>query len=492
MTEAKNKASRRALAPFALVALVSALASLFALQFVPAAEHPMGPTTLSTQGGFGSGRTTLLVPPLGTVSADTHVAPLSITMTITEVDPNSLADAVADPARRGLLVQEVEGDLRETAVRVGVQLGVGGLVLGALVAALLPRRRWTTVLAGAAGGGIVVGLLLLLTAITYDVQAFQEPRFTGTLERAPQVIGSVSRRVESIDALRSRYEAAADRLSDLLALAAEPQQDPREDSTAILHVSDLHSNPLGLEIVERLVGRFDVDAVLDTGDLTSFGEPIEARMGDAISRLPVPYLFVPGNHDSIANRAALAQVDNIEVVDGEPAQVDDVDILGWADPTFTATDDVTTEEANELREEAAAGVSDEVQRTHPDVLAVHDLRLAEESMGEVPLVVAGHTHERAFEETDGTLTMTVGSTGATGLGSFIFETDLPYEAEIIYFRNGLPVAFDYVSFSGLGGDFEIERRTLDEEPSQTLGRGPHYDAWWRRARAAEGSALLMR
>jgi predicted phosphodiesterase len=309
-----------------------------------------------------------------------------------------------------------------------------------------------------------------VTAITFDVQAFQEPRFTGTLERAPQVIDSVSRRVESIDALRSRYETAADRLSDLLALAAEPQLDPREDSTAILHVSDLHSNPLGLDIVERLVGRFDVDAVLDTGDLTSFGEPIEARMGDAISRLPVPYLFVPGNHDSVANRAALAQVDNIEVVDGEPVQVEDVDILGWPDPTFTASDDVTTEEANELREEAAAGVSDEVQRTRPDVLAVHDLRLAEESMGEVPLVVAGHTHERAFEERDGTLTMTVGSTGATGLGSFIFETDLPYEAEIIYFRAGLPVAFDYVSFSGLGGDFEIERRTLEDEPSQPFGR----------------------
>jgi hypothetical protein len=194
----------------------------------------------------------------------------------------------------------------------------------------------------------------------------------------------------------------------------------------------------------------------------------------------VPYLFVPGNHDSVANRAALANVDNIDVLDGDQAQVDDVDILGWADPTFTASDDVTTEEANELRQEAATGVSDEVQRARPDVLAVHDLRLAEESIGEVPLVVAGHTHERSFEERDGTLTMTVGSTGATGLGSFIFETDLPYEAEIIYFRSGLAVAFDYVSFSGLGGDFEIERRTLDEEVTEALdgaglaGIGPSH------------------
>jgi Icc-related predicted phosphoesterase len=470
MTEAKNNASRLSWAVAALVALVSALASLLALRFVPPAEHPMGPTTLEVQGNFGAGRTTLLVPPLGTISADTHFAPLSITMTITEVDPDSLADAVADAPGRDRLVNEVEDDLRETAVRLGVQLGVGGVVLGALIAALLPRRRWTTILSGAAGGGIVVSALLMLTAATFDVEAFQEPRFTGTLERAPQVIESVSRRVQSIEALRSRYETAADRLSDLLALAAEPQQDPRADSTAILHISDLHSNPLGLEIVDRLVGRFDVDAVLDTGDLTSFGEPIEGRIGTSIARLPVPYLFVPGNHDSAANRAALAAVDNIQVVDGERARVDDVDILGWADPTFTASNDVTTEQGNEVREEAAATVADEVAAARPDVLAVHDVRLSEDSIGDVPLVVAGHTHERSFEERDGTVIMTVGSTGATGLGSFIFETDRPYEAEIIYFRNGLPVAFDYVSFSGLGGDFEIERRTLDEAVFQATRR----------------------
>jgi predicted phosphodiesterase len=465
MSDEPNKARSRAWVPLALVALVSALASLLALGLVPPAEHSMGPTTLSARGGFGSGRTTLLVPPLGTISADTHFAPLSITMTVTEVDPSSLADAVADPAGRELLASEVERDLRATAVRVAVQLGVGGIVLGGLVGALLPRRRWTTVLTASAAGGAVVGTLLFLTAATFDVGAFQEPRFTGTLERAPQVIESLSRRVGAIDELRSRYESAADRLADLLALAAEPHEDPREDSTAILHVSDIHSNPLGLEIASRLAGRFDVDAVLDTGDLTSFGEPIEARMGDLIRRMPVPYLFVPGNHDSAANRVALSRVHNIDLLDGDVTQVGDVDILGWADPTFTATNDVGTEEGNELREQAASDVAEEVAAVRPDVLAVHDARVAEESIGKVPLVLAGHTHERSLEERDGTLILTVGSTGATGLGSFIFQSDLAYEAEVLYFRGGRAVAFDYVSFSGLGGDFEVERRTLDDELS---------------------------
>ena len=45
--------------------------------------------------------------------------------------------------------------------------------------------------------------------------------------------------------------------------------------------------------------------VIDTGDLTSFGYSQEASIGSMVSRLPVPYYFVPGNHDSFANRALL-------------------------------------------------------------------------------------------------------------------------------------------------------------------------------------------
>ena len=135
--------------------------------------------------------------------------------------------------------------------------------------------------------------------------------------------------------------------------------------------------------------------------------------------------------------------------------------MGWGDPTFTASNEVSTEEGNDLRMSTAPLVGAAVVGRRPDVLAVHDARLAEDAIGEVPLVLAGHTHERFLESRDGTLIMTVGSTGATGLGSFIVEAELTYEAQVIYFRDGAPVAYDYISLSGLGGDFEVERSTLD-------------------------------
>jgi predicted phosphodiesterase len=461
MTEPHDSIRHR-IAVLVLVGLIGGLAALLGLRLIPPASHSLGPGTVSAHGEFGRGRTTLFVPPLGNISADTHLAPLGFSLTMTEVDPTALGATVAtESARRSLEVNLTE-DLRATAVRVAVQLVLGGLVIGAVAAALLPHRTPARIASGAVGGAIVVGAVLAMSAATFDVTAFREPTFSGALERAPQVIEALDRQVSALDELRSRYETAADRLSDILELAARPDIDPRADSVAILHVSDIHSNPIGVEITDSLARQFDVAAVVDTGDLTSFGAPVEANIGDLIEQVPVPYIYVPGNHDSFLNRRALANVRNVEMLEDTETDVSGISILGWGDPTFTASNEVTTEEGNELRLDAAADVAAAVAREEPDVLAVHDLRLAEEAIGDVPLVIAGHTHQRSFEVAEGTVVMIVGSTGATGLGSFIVESDQPYEAEVIYFRDGRAVAYDYISLSGQGGDFDVERRTIEE------------------------------
>jgi predicted phosphodiesterase len=446
-----------------LVALLSGVAAVLALQLIPATRHEVGPTTVTARGQLGRGETTVVVPPLGTVEADTHWSPLAISMTVAEVDPAALTEAVQSEAGRRALAEEVENGLRETTARIAIQLLVGAVVVGMIVAALLPGRRWTFLVAGACGGAIAAGALLVLTASTFDVAAFEEPRFTGTLQRAPEVIAAVDRRIEAFEELSSRYEQAATRLSDLLALVAEPVSTPDEGSVAILHVSDIHSNPIGVQVARQLAREFDVDAIVDTGDVTSFGASIEGRIAGLVEQIPVPYVYVPGNHDSIGNRAAMAAADNVTMLSDDIIDVNGVEILGWADPTFTASNETSTEEANEIRSAEADDVSEGVRNHLPDVLAVHDVRLAEQAVGEVPLVLAGHTHEADLQEEGGTIVMTVGSTGATGLGSFIIESDAEYEAEVIYFQGGDAIAYDYIALSGLGGDFTVERRTLSDE-----------------------------
>src|SRR5206468_632424 len=182
------------------------------------------------------------------------------------------------------------------------------------------------------------------------------------------------------------------------------------DETRILHISDIHSNPLGLEVARRLAEHFKVAAILDTGDLTSFGLPVEGRIGDLVGTMGVPYLLVPGNHDSTENRRTLAAVHNLQLLDGTVADVGGVHIFGVGDPTFTATNEVSTDEAEATKRARAPDIAARMEALRPDVLAVHDAVLGEASQGHVPLIVAGHLHKNTATRKDGTLVLTVGST----------------------------------------------------------------------------------
>jgi hypothetical protein len=139
--------------------------------------------------------------------------------------------------------------------------------------------------------------------------------------------------------------------------------------------------------------------------------------------------------------------------------VDSLEIMGVADPTFSTTP-ITEEEKSEQRAAVASEVAASVSEQTPDVLAVHDSVLGSESWGLTPLVLAGHTHERGEAEEDGSLILTVGSTGATGLKHLTVESGRRYEAEILYFEGTSLAAVDYVSLADLGGDFELSRRTF--------------------------------
>jgi 3',5'-cyclic AMP phosphodiesterase CpdA len=247
------------------------------------------------------------------------------------------------------------------------------------------------------------------------------------------------------------------------------------DDVAILHVSDVHLNPLGLELARSLAERFEVDAIVDTGDLTSFGLPVEQRIGELVSEMPVPYYLVAGNHDSFANREALDDYPNVTVVDAEVVTIGGVRILGFADPLYTTEGGQPYERAKEERARQADDVAAAVRRERPDVLAVAGLDQAVSSAGMVPLVISGDVHERSAKEEDGTLMLTVGSTGATGLGSFTVDTGRSYEAEILRFKEGVLVALDYVTLDGVTGSFTVNRvRYPPAGGDWGPGEGPHF------------------
>ena len=117
-------------------------------------------------------------------------------------------------------------------------------------------------------------------------------------------------------------------------------------------------------------------------------------------------MWVRGNHDSADFQDALGRLENTIVLDGETAEVDDFTIYGLGHPYFNEQRGTPTgdEDVVELVEAAAERVTADVGALPepPDIVLVHDDRMAAGIAGMVPLVLSGHFHENRDEVVDGT------------------------------------------------------------------------------------------
>lgn len=423
-------------------------------------QGDVGPGTVSV--GLAlvrNGDTVLDVPPLGRVRVDSHISPLEVQARVEAIDiPAATRLASAGVPR---LDDRRRDELLDLVARLALRAVVVAIAAGVAAGLIVRGRGWRHVVLGAGTSLIAVVVVLGATWWSYSIESFRSPEFEGALSRAPEALDALEREYESLEGLRDRVDILAAQITTLSAQAADPTSvAPDRDDVRILHISDVHLNPLGLEIASSLAKRFDVDAILDTGDLTSFGLPYESEIGRLIARMPAPYYFVPGNHDSPRNRRRLADVPNLTLLDRTTVDVRGVEILGIPDPATTVAPDedgVTGDEARAARLDEADDVAALVRARTPDVLAVAGLQLAEASVGEVPLVVSGDVHERTSEERDGTLLLTVGTTGAGGLGRFTQDTGRPYAAEVLRFVDGRLVALDYITVGSLDGAFSVDR-----------------------------------
>jgi predicted MPP superfamily phosphohydrolase len=229
-----------------------------------------------------------------------------------------------------------------------------------------------------------------------------------------------------------------------------------DDTLRVLHVSDLHLNPAGFDLEETIARQFDVDVVVDTGDLTDWGSVPETQLLDRLGRLGRPLVYVRGNHDSPQVQAAVDRLPNTTVLDGRPADVAGLRLLGTGDPRFTPDQETRrapAEEDEQVRETGRrlqATAADE--RPPPDLVAVHDPIAAEPLAGQVPLVLAGHRHEREVSERDGTVLMVQGSTGGAGLRGLRNEEPTPLTCSVLYLDRGTHrlLAYDDITLGGLG------------------------------------------
>jgi predicted phosphodiesterase len=465
---------RRVLVGVVLPALVGITGAWLGLQAFARTTVPMGPFRVELDAVPGHGRTDISLPPLGEVSADTHLAPLHLSATLTDVDVKQLQSLIADEGLDG-----VAQNLEDQAIdRIWPFLlrALGVALAGALVASLVVyRRRRREVRIAMLAALLVVGGSGSLAVATYDATAFLQPSYSGTLALAPQLFGPLDTTVQRVDYFRDQLRAIVGGASSAYAaISANPLG--RGDEIRVLHISDLHLSPLGFDFAQELAKGFDVDLVLDTGDITSFGTPAENVVATFIPAFQRPYVFVRGSHDSVSLQRAIARVPNAHVVDGDAVTLDGLTIYGLGDPYFVEQRGAPQTDAaiEALVRGVGPRIVDDVTSmpAPPDIVAVHDERMAEDAAGLVPLVASGHFHVNEAAVTDGTLFLQVGTTGGAGpAGGFVADgqPQVPLSAEVLYFRpasGGEParlLAWDVIEQDAGSGDLTVKRHVVAQE-----------------------------
>lgn len=456
---------------WAFVGLVGLGGAWLALLALGRADYTVGPFRVEMFARPGLGHTEIAVPPLGRLDANTHLGPIRLTATLREVGPTEVSEFVQHRGIHGLARQVEEEGLAALQIHGWRSLGVA--VLGALgLGLLIFRLRWRRVVAAGLSGAVLFGGSATLAWTTYRPEAFATPTYTGSLALAPQLIGPIREATGRIEDFRIELQRL---VAGAVGAYTQIAETVPETGTAVslLHISDIHSSPLGMDFAQRLAQAFRIDLVVDTGDLTSFGSPPEQFITTRIRGFEVPYVFVPGNHDSPATSTSVGAQPNGIVLDGAAQEVGGLTIYGAGHPVFTPdpTVDVTDREFADAARTAGEAVAEDVAALDPpaDIVAVHDDRMAEASAGLAPLVISGHFHQPEARLENGTVFLRVGTTGAGGLDTFTRPEPIPLSAQILYF-DGDPlrlVAWDLVTLIPITRDLSVSRHHISELVTDT-------------------------
>ena len=451
---------------------VGVLGALLAVLVAGTVTRDVGPfqAELSLRPAWNGG-TAVAVPPLGQLQLDTHDGPVRLDIGVTQLRPDAARAIAADPDRLRSLGATVNGDLREGLWELVLRTLLVTL-LGAAALGLLVFRRLRRTVAAAVSGLAALVVVGAVTALTADERALSEPRFTGLLASAPAAVGDVRDILTSFDAYGLQLGRLVANVTELYEVTSRLETFLPDDGTIrVLHVSDLHLSPTAYDIIESVVTQFRIDVVVDTGDSTDLGTPAETRYVDAISRLDLPYVWIRGNHDSRLVQDAVGRQPNATVLDGaQVVQVAGVRFLGQGDPRFIRDADTRGQAPPEVLELVGAQLRDAYRDAAdpPDLVLTHDPATSGPLIGEVPVVLSGHTHDRRTETADGTTLIVQGSTGGAGLRALRGEDPTPVTLTVLYLdpESKQLQAFDDITLGGLGtSDARIRRQVVVEPPA---------------------------
>lgn len=452
--------------------VIAALAGAWLGLIVAGTSHAtIGPLAVdaAVQPSWG-GSTVIEVDPIGTLELATHGGPLTLQMSVRSVDIERFREIIDDPDALQNLDDRLVDDAQELLVQALVRGGIVAIIGAVVAGALVTRSGRRTLLAAGVGlTAVVAGYGT--AAATFNPEAARQPTFTGVLATAPQVVGSVEDIATNFDVYAEQLAGIVTNAGALYEAAlALPTYQPNDETIRVLHISDLHLNPAAWPVVDSVADQYDVDVIVDTGDIVDYGSGTEDGYVAPIASLGRPYIYVKGNHDSVGTAAAIAAQENTFVLDHEEVEVAGLRFYGAPDPRFTP-DQSTRGTARDDILRGTEQVADEVRDLPepPDVVAYHDPTHSTLFDEAAPLVLSGHMHTRNTYLLDGgTRVMVQGSSGGAGLRGLQNEEPTPVAMSVLFFNPESRdlVAWDDITLGGLGlSSAQIERHQADQEPS---------------------------
>lgn len=413
-----------------------------------------------------SGYTVVEIPPLATISANTHNTPLRFIIRLESVDPQSVQKMLEKNQSQAGLMDTISTGLRKAALLLTLKVLALAAAGGTFGVFLLRRKPGNYHLKGALAGTLTVGILLAGSYATYDAGKFKHPEFDGALKVTPWAISLAGEALGKIETLSSKMEMVAGNVHQLFSQIdqLQPFGEDRKGLVKVLHVSDIHNNPAALVYIQRIAGLFGADMIIDTGDITDYGTPLESLLLERLAGFKVPYLFIPGNHDSPETVKKMSSIPGVIVLDGSIAVVKQLRIMGVADPS-SKTSDIEPPPLSLIPRHA--GQIEKLlleQPEKPDILALHNHRVARELAGKAPVILFGHDHRLAVDEDRGSILIDAGSTGAAGLRRLQGDKT-PYSVVIQYYapEGGKMklLAADSITVKNLDSGFHVERHVFN-------------------------------
>jgi predicted phosphodiesterase len=412
------------------------------------------------------GYTAIEIPPLGIIRARTHQPPLTFRIALKNINLDRLGELVEAQEPKAIFA-ELQAVLRRQVLaflfRTIAVAFAGGLGAGLLIF----RRVKPAFLAGLVGF-LCFSLAIGAAALTFDETAFREPEFEGIVEVAPWLMGVAEEALVAVQGLDEKLKVISDNLLFLFESLRylSGGGGTVEGELKILHVSDIHNNPIGVSLAKQLAVSFDVDLIVDTGDLTDYGTPLEADLLRGIEETGRPWIFVPGNHDSPSVIETFQELDNVFVLAEDVLYLEDLDltVAGVADPAAHST--AMTVPPREEYQEAARRLQEVIEQSQrqPSLIVAHHPHILEEFTSKYCLLLHGHSHRMNIRVVDNSLLVDAGSTGGAGIRGLMTQGELPYSMVLLHCnRRGegwFATAADVITVNRLDAGFILERQLL--------------------------------